>query len=57
VGYGIGPSLAGYASDYFGGGVNLRYALICMVLFLVWGALHYVLGARTFARDLEAKNA
>jgi predicted MFS family arabinose efflux permease len=57
VGYGVGPSLAGYVSDLMGGGVQVRYALIAMVGFLLLAAVHYLLGARTFARDLRAKTA
>ena len=57
VGYGVGPSLAGMVSDGFGGGENVRYALIAMVAFMVLAVVHYLLAARTFARDLEAKNA
>jgi predicted MFS family arabinose efflux permease len=57
VGYGVGPSLAGWLSDLMGGGDGIRYALIAMVCFLILAAVHYVLGARTFARDLRAKNA
>jgi MFS family permease len=56
VGYGVGPSLAGWLSDLMGGGDGIRYALIAMVCFLILAAVHYVLGARTFARDLRAKN-
>lgn len=57
VGYGIGPWLVGLVSDRMGGGEQLRYALLAMLIFLVWACVHYLLGARTFARDLGAKNA
>ena len=55
MGYGVGPSLAGYLSDVFGGEENVRYALIAMVGFLPLAVVHYLLCARTFARDLQCE--
>ncbi len=57
VGFGIGPVLLGAISDAFGGGTEVRFALVVLVGFLVWASLHYLLGARTYLRDLEAKTA
>jgi predicted MFS family arabinose efflux permease len=57
VGFGIGPILLGELSDYFGGGVELRKALLSLIVCLVWAAGHYVWGARFYLRELEAKNA
>ncbi|MFK7896290.1 MAG: spinster family MFS transporter [Myxococcota bacterium] len=57
VGFGIGPILLGALSDAFGGGTEIRWALIVLVGFLGWASVHYLLGARTYMRDLESKNA
>ena len=57
VGFGLGPVLVGLLSDHFGGGAEIRYALVALIVFVAWAAVHYVLGARTYLRDLEAKNA
>jgi predicted MFS family arabinose efflux permease len=57
VGFGIGPVLCGELSDYFGGGVELRKALLSLIVFMLWAEVHFMLGARTYVRDLEAKNA
>ncbi len=53
VGGGLGPIAVGQLSDRFG----LRAALIILVVFVGWASIHYVLGARTYRQDLEAKNA
>ena len=49
IGQGLGPSLAGYISDWlepaFSG--SLRYALVIVGLVNVWAAVHYVWGARS----------
>lgn len=57
VGFGIGPVVVGGLSDYFGGGVELRKALLALIVFMVWAQIHYLLGARSYVADLEAKNA
>ena len=57
VGFGLGPILVGRLSDYFGGGTEIRHALVALIVFVAWAAIHYVLGARTYLRDLEAKSA
>jgi MFS family permease len=57
VGFGVGPVVVGSLSDYFGGGVELRKALLALIVFMFWAAAHFLLGARTYLRDLEAKNA
>lgn len=56
VGFGLGPLIVGYLSDLFGGDQALRYALMSCVLFMPWACVHYVLAARTYRADLEAKN-
>ena len=56
VGFGLGPVLVGQLSDRYGGGPEIRYALVTLVVFVAWAAVHYVLGARSYLRDLEAKN-
>lgn len=33
---------------------GIRYALIAMLVFLLWAALHFLLAGRTFARDRES---
>jgi predicted MFS family arabinose efflux permease len=57
VGFGLGPVLAGELSDYYGGGVELRKALLTLIVFMFWAAAHFLIGARHYAHDLEAKNA
>ena len=57
VGFGLGPIVVGLLSDRFGGGVEIRNALLLLVACMAWAAVHYLLGARTYLRDLEAKNA
>lgn len=52
VGGGLGPLVAGQLSDRFG----LRQALSMLIVFVAWASVHYVLGARTYVRDLEAKS-
>ena len=57
IGQGIGPSVAGYISDWLApslGKESLRYALVLIGLVNVWAALHYLIGARTLRVDLEA---
>ncbi len=57
VGFGIGPVVVGGLSDYYGGGVELRKALLTLIVFMLWAQVHYLMGARTYLRDLEAKDA
>ena len=57
VGFGLGPIVVGVLSDHFGGGAEIRYALLSLIVCMGWAAVHYVLGARTYLRDLEAKAA
>ncbi len=52
VGGGLGPIVLGQLSDRFG----LRRAMSILIVFVAWAAIHYVLGARSYVRDLEAKN-
>jgi MFS family permease len=57
IGNGIGPSLAGYLSDWLQPAVqqdSLRWALVILGVVNLWSALHYALGARTLRQDLEA---
>lgn len=58
VGQGSGPFITGVVSDLLTpshGPDALRYALSGVVFFGIWGALHSVLAARTYPRDLAAK--
>ena len=57
VGFGLGPIIVGGLSSLMGGGDQLRWALLSLVVFMPWAAFHYALAARTYPRDLEAKNA
>ncbi len=57
VGFGIGPVVVGELSDYFGGGMAIRKALLALIFCLVWAAGHDFMGSRTYRHDLEAKNA
>lgn len=57
VGFGVGPQLVGALSDAFGGEANIRYALVVVTVGLVWSSVHFVLAARTYEADLEAKHA
>ena len=52
VGGGLGPIVVGQLSDRFG----LRSALALLIVFVGWASLHYLLGARSYVQDLEAKN-
>ncbi|MEZ4334175.1 MAG: MFS transporter [Myxococcota bacterium] len=57
VGFGLGPYAMGRLSDFLGGGTELRKAMIALIFCVAWAALHYLMGARSYVRDLEAKNA
>lgn len=49
IGLGLGPTLAGWASDHWG----LKAALSVLALFYLWAATHAFLAARTLRADLE----
>jgi len=59
IGLGLGPQFVGLASDLLRptfGEESLRWALLATVAGgAAWATLHYFLGARTLAKDLEAK--
>jgi len=57
VGFGVGPVVVGELSDYYGGGTELRKALLMLTVFMLWAAAHLLMGARTYRRDLAAKDA
>lgn len=61
VGVSIGPQLIGILSDGFssgrGGGDGLAPAMIVAAAIYLWAALHFVLGGRTLARDVETAAA
>jgi len=54
LGLGLGPLLTGWISDQLTrtlGQEGLRYALLTPVAAIAWGAIHYLLAARTIRRD------
>ncbi|MBW2270224.1 MAG: MFS transporter [Deltaproteobacteria bacterium] len=56
VGFGVGPLAVGYISDAFGGGDQIRVALLVLVLACMpWACIHYGLAARTYRADLLRK--
>ncbi len=57
VGFGFGPIAVGVLSDHFGGGTQIRYALLSLIICLAWASVHYLLAARSYRQDLEAKSA
>ena len=57
LGFGVGPWAVGVISARLGGGEALRDAMLWVSLFMLWGCVHYVLAARSYRRDLQAKNA
>lgn len=61
IGLGAGPQAVGLISDAWQprhGSESIRHALLAVVVAgSLWSSLHYVLGARTLARDLRAKDA
>ena len=57
LGFGVGPWAVGVVSERLGGGDALRDSMLWVSLFMVWACVHYVLAARTYSRDLLAKNA
>lgn len=57
VGSGGGATLAGILSDALMprfGDESLRYALLIMMLFMVWAAVHWLFAARSMERDSRA---
>ncbi len=56
VGFGLGPIAVGVLSDRFGGGTQIRYALLSLLICLAWASVHYLLAARSYRQDLEAKS-
>jgi MFS family permease len=61
IGLGLGPQFVGFLSDLLApryGVESVRYALLLTVsVGAAWASVHYVMGARTLRRDLEAKDA
>lgn len=56
IGMGLGPYFIGFISDVLEpefANLSLRWALCVAVLFNAWAAIHYLLGARTVAGDIE----
>ncbi|MEQ9518388.1 MAG: MFS transporter [Parvibaculum sp.] len=56
IGLGLGPQAVGFVSDLLEptyGVESLRYALLVMTPLGLWGALHFLLAARTLADDLK----
>jgi predicted MFS family arabinose efflux permease len=57
VGFGLGPLIVGYLSDAFGGGDQIRKALLVLVLTCMpWACIHYGLAARSYRNDLLRKH-
>ena len=40
VGFGLGPIAVGVLSDRFGGGTQIRYALLSLLVCLAWASVH-----------------
>ena len=64
IGFGFGPILVGAFSDYYGSNptegadlLGIQSAVLALLVFMAWAVVHYLLGARTYRRDLDAKNA
>ncbi len=58
IGFGLGPWLVGILNDRLHsrfGDEAVRYSLLIIGAFHVWGALHNWLAARTLRQDLAAK--
>jgi predicted MFS family arabinose efflux permease len=56
LGLGLGPVLVGAISDHLAGTLgadSLRYALLGLLFFPLWGALHFWRAARTLHADFE----
>ncbi len=57
IGMGLGPWFTGLLSDLLGprmGVDSLRWALVVVVLFNVWSAIHFLLAGLHLQRDMEA---
>ncbi len=55
IGLGLGPQAVGIMSDLLRpayGDDSLRYAMLLVSMFYVWGAYHFVLAAKTLREDL-----
>ncbi len=50
VGFGLGPVVVGEVSEALGGGAQLRWGMIAVLSFYIWGALHFILAARALSR-------
>jgi len=50
VGMGIGPLIVGMVSQTVGGQGGLRWGLLAVLFFNLWGAAHFLLVARRFGR-------
>ena len=37
--------------------LGIQSAILALLIFMAWAVVHYVIGARTYRQDLEAKNA
>ncbi|MDB5687197.1 MAG: transporter [Rhizorhabdus sp.] len=46
VGFGLGPLIVGTVTEGLGGGVMLRWGLVAILAFYLWGSLHFLLAAR-----------
>ena len=62
IGVGAGLIIVGALSDYYSKRpeasnlLGIQSAMIMLLVFMVWSIVHYLLGAKTYTRDLEAKN-
>jgi MFS family permease len=50
VGMGIGPLIVGMVSQTVGGQGGLRWGLLAVLFFNLWGAAHFLLVTRRFGR-------
>ena len=60
IGMGLGPVFVGWLSDVLMPRVgvdSLRYALLATIAFNLWGAVHYLLAARTLREELAAASS
>ena len=56
IGLGLGPQSVGILSDQLAphfGAESLRYALLASSAMGVWGAVHFIIGARSLKADIE----
>ena len=54
VGFGLGPVIIGQISEWAGGGEALRWGMMAILAFYLWGALHFLLAARAISRRTPA---